>query len=92
MGKRLYQQLILIDLGKVAKLPKGDMTMKATVTSINHPNEHMHPFITVQLRRGAIEHLYTYRQGELFDQLAVGDTVAVRRQTNNPYLVLVSDS
>lgn len=62
--------------------------MTATVINIKHPNDYESPRINVTVR-GREYGLDTWKRPELYDQLRVGDTVEVKRQTNNPYMVPV---
>ena len=63
--------------------------MKATVTEIKHPNNHINPRLYVRISGGAIETIDTFRNEQLFDNLKVGQVVEVVRKTNSPFVYIV---
>ena len=63
--------------------------MKATVIRIAKPEYHDSPRIDVRLGQfGREAGLDTWHHDNLFETLHVGDIIHVRRQTNNPYVII----
>lgn len=61
--------------------------MKAKVTSIQHPNDHINARINVEVKGREYGLYITHRNWNLFDLLKVGQEIEVQRQGNNPFLV-----